>query len=494
MGEGARLKVVVRSDREVVLNVGVTLQTAGGSAKGGNVTGVAVPAGKEVAFYPALPLEIKGGVSHVRISFSAQGGSLPPLTITRLSVGSLADASLEIPDETVWRTTTNPIRITGRAVGPAGGRATVKAFDEEKKAVGEWTAPLQTDGSFVLELDRRKLPVSHELAFVPTAPGKTAGAGSYPVFTYPLIDPAAKLSRVVRDGRHLMKDGKPFAFMGVNYTPFLLGYSRKADYELLARNFREMHDWGFTAIRLPIAMPMIQPARGVFPDNPEYKVILKKAGLDSRFFELLRYAVELGHHFNIRIVFDWHETALDPYRYFLGGEEKDRGTGKPGTPLAWLAMSDSEYPKEDHPVFVLLDRPNQVDALLDATEWMARAFKGNGAVLGFEVPYNEPHERLISNDKNWRWLTAQSALRVKQADPGALAFGMPSGWGHENVFISSTWLIPDLVDGMGPHFYVGTVRSRSVRTPANANIRISPARWSSPSASASPRSLFRIRM
>lgn len=453
-GEDVRMQVVLNAASDTVVNIDVALQTEGGSVKGSGAKAVTLPAGRDVAVYSELPSKLPGTVTHVTVVLSAKT-TLPDVSITGWSVGQLADAALEVPGDDVWITAQNPVVIKGRAVGDAGQSVTVQVLDADKKQVAELTAPLAADGSFTLPLDRTALPLCQRLSLVPVAPGKAPSPGDYSFFTFPMLDPDKRLARVEKQGSHLVLDGKPWAFLGTNYTPFMLGLSRKADHELVARNFRELHEWGFTAIRVPLAMAMIQPAPGVFPDSPEYKTILRDAGLDPRFFELLRYTVALGHHFGIRVVFDWHESAMDPYRYFTGGDVKDRGTGKPGSPLAWLAMPADRYPKEDHPVFVLIDEPRQVKALLDTTAWIAAAFKGDGAVLGFEVPYNEPHERLISNDRNWRRLTAQAALSVKQSDPGALTFAMPAGWGHENVFVSSTWLIPDLVDGMAPHFYVG---------------------------------------
>jgi hypothetical protein len=451
-GETARVKIVVRSPSEVQLDVAVSLETSSGWANGTPVAGVKVPANTLTPVYVALPENPSGGIAKIRVTFSSSQ-SLPPLEITGLSAGSITDAVLTLPDETTWRTV-NPVTISGRAAGKAGETVKIQVIDENKTVITTWSAPLNSEGAFTLQVDRSKLPLCQKLTLVPSAPGKTAAKGTYDFFTFPVLDSKKLLSRVAKQGRHLVLDGKPYAFMGVNYTPFMLGLSRKADHELVAKNFREMSEWGVTAIRVPLSMAMIQPAPGVFPDSPEYATVLRKAGLDARFFELLRYTVALGRHFNIRIVFDWHESMMDPYRYFTGGNVADKGTGKPGSPLAWLAMPESEYPKEDHPLFITMDNPRHQAALFDSTAWLAGAFKGEGAVLGYEVPYNEPHERMISNDKNWRWLTAQCALRVKQADPHALTFGMPSGWGHENVFISSTWLTPDLVDGMTPHFYV----------------------------------------
>lgn len=450
----ARLRVVVRAERDTVLDVGTSLQTDTGSLRGGTVSGVTVPAGIDTAIYPPLPSGFTGGVSHVRVTFSAKD-ALPPLTVTGLAVGSLAEANLALPGESVWRSAANPVRITGRAEGAPGENVVVRALDKTQKEIARWTPPLAADGAFAFDLDRAKLPPGVRVQLVPAAPGKAAAPGEYSFFNYPLIDPAKRLPRIVRDGRHLVENGRPYAFLGVNYTQFMLGFSRRADFELLARNFQELSDWGVQAVRVPLALSMIQPAPGVFPDSPDYAATLRAADLDHRFFDLLRYAAELGHHHGIRLVFDWHESAMDPYRYFIGGNDKDRGTGKPGSPLAWLAMPPDAYPKEDHPVFVLVDQPRQVKALLDTTRWLAGAFKDDTAILGFEVPYNEPHERSISNDLAWRRLTAQSAAAVKAAAPDMLAFGMPSGWGHENVFVSSTWLPPDQLDGMGPHFYVG---------------------------------------
>lgn len=450
-GERNRAKVTLTPKSEFQGDMAISLEVEGNWVDGQPLENVSLPAHAGSNVYVPMPADA-AKVGKVRVALTSEK-NVPEFQITNLSFGAMTSASIDVPEAEVWRNT-NPVKVSGSAEGEDGQSVVIQAYDGAAAKVAEWSAHLDKERHFAFDVDRTTLPDGQVLHFKVRAPGQDDALGDYPFFAYPVIDPSKRLVRVRRKGSGLVLDGKPYAFLGVNYTPFQLGLSRNADFQLVARNFRELSDWGITAIRLTIGLATIQPAPGVFPDSPKYGETLKGANLDPRFFDLLRYAVKLGHHYGIRFVFDWHESWMDPYRYFLGGNPADAGSGEPGTPLAWLAMPKDKYPQEDHPLFISMAKPEHLEALFSTTSWMAEAFKGDGAILGFEVPYNEPHERQISNDRNWRWLVTQTATRVKNADPEALTFGMPAGWGHENVFISSTWLPPDALDGMTPHFYL----------------------------------------
>ncbi|HCD31555.1 MAG TPA: hypothetical protein DER01_04055, partial [Phycisphaerales bacterium] len=268
-----------------------------------------------------------------------------------------------------------------------------------------------------------------------------------PVFAYHQFTGKQLAKATVENGK-LMANGKQLGFLGLNYTKFQLGYSNKTDFEKLTRHLTQLNDWGVNTVRLTLNMMMIQPKQGVYPESPQYKDILKQHNLDPRFIELLDYHIKLAGELGIYTVFDWHEYGTRPYRYFVGGMPSDQKEGKPGTALAWLAPDNRTGVAYDYA------KPLHRTALLDCHAWLAGHFKGNPNVLGIEVPFNEPHDQFAAVETNLRKMIDECAKAVKRQDPDRLCFGMTSSYSHDNATPTSTWLIPDRVDGLGSHFYM----------------------------------------
>jgi hypothetical protein len=341
----------------------------------------------------------------------------------------------------------NPLVVPGSAT--PGGSVLVEAREEQGRVVQSWTVTAGTDGRFQLELDRRRLPDGRWLTLQATLAGAEREA---PVesrwFIHPVLEPNAALPPVRAVGRALVLEDRPWGFAGLNYTRFLIEFSLKPNFERVAEDVRTQAGWGVSVLRVPLHLGMIQPAPGVFPDAPTYAEVLKAHRVDPRFFELLEYFVAVCGHYGIRVVFDWHEMPTDPYRHFVGGNEKDRGTDRPGRGIAWLVDPGTGRAAEP-------GEPRFTQALVDTNRWLARRFRGNGTVLAFEVPYNEPHSVSDSSDSAWRRLASAAAQAVHREDPERLTFGMAPAWGHNNVLPSVTWNLPDAVTGVSPHYYLG---------------------------------------
>ncbi|MFG0249466.1 MAG: cellulase family glycosylhydrolase [Phycisphaeraceae bacterium JB051] len=268
-----------------------------------------------------------------------------------------------------------------------------------------------------------------------------------PVFAYHQFTGKQLPAASINNGK-LIADGKQLGFVGLNYTKFQLGYSNRTDFEKLTRHLVQLQDWGVNCVRLTLNMMMIQPKQGVYPEDAEYAQIIKAHNLDPRFIELLDYHVKLAGELGIYTIFDWHEYGTRPYRYFVGGQPDDKKKGKPGTALAWLAP--------DNRTGVSFDYSNALHrtALLDCHTWLAKHYQANPNILGIEVPFNEPHDQFAAVETNLRKMIDECAMTVKLQDPNRLCFGMTSSYSHDNATPTSTWMVPDRVDGLGSHFYM----------------------------------------
>lgn len=316
-------------------------------------------------------------------------------------------------------------------------------------------APVR-DGRFAVDFTRAELAAYAENEFTALAAGLPADGreASTPVsaFAYPEQTGKTLPPLAVREGMlvQMLPDqkAKPFGFVGLNYTQFQLNLGRRESYELLARDVNQLAGWGISAVRVTLNIGMLQPEEGLFPDAPRYEDALKEHRLTPEWFRMLEYFIALAGERGIYTVFDWHEYPTHPYRYFAGGEEKDKGTGKPGTAVAWLC------PDRTSTVAFDMSNPRHLKAILETNRWVARRFKGNPNLLGIEVPFNEPHCRYMNNQANWAAVTSACARAVKEQDPARLTFSMPAGWGHENTSWTSTWMPPEYVDGQAPHHYI----------------------------------------
>lgn len=308
------------------------------------------------------------------------------------------------------------------------------------------------DGTFSLKIPKKKLPVAEFCSITLDAvAGKVIDSRELPkLFIYPTLKQTRLEPVSVKNGK-LYRAERPFAFTGTNYTDFQLGLSIRPDmdYHSIASAVKRMADWKMSVIRLPLNVGLVQPAEGVFPDDPRWKEELRKHGLKEYYFDYIDYLIALAGDYGLYVVLDFHGFPVDPYRYFLGGQPSDRAKGKPGTAISWL-----ENDKKSNRMFPEFRNGREVKALEESFRWLARHWKGNTNLLGFEVPYNEPHDAFMSIPKNFNRITGKIIGIIHAEDPERLVFSMPAAWGHDNVSWSATWLPPAGIAGGAPHFYV----------------------------------------
>lgn len=305
-------------------------------------------------------------------------------------------------------------------------------------------------GAFRIAIPKSSLPSGQECSL--TLAGEGGGSPAFslpPVFVYPTPGRRSLPAVEKRDGK-LYADGRSFAFTGTNYTDFMLGMAIRKDlgYRTIAAAVTRMAEWKMRVARITLNIGALQPAEGVFPGDPRWDETMKKHKLRTDFLEKLDYFVALAGDHGIYTVIDFHGIPADPYRYFLGGQPADRAAGKPGTAIAWLA---GEKPT----TFTDVQEPRQLKAVEDTFVFLARHFKGNPNLLGFEVPFNEPHDSYLSIPANFNRVTGRIIRLIHQEDPARLTFSMPPAWGHDNASSAATFLPPEGLTGGAPHFYVG---------------------------------------
>ena len=254
----------------------------------------------------------------------------------------------------------------------------------------------------------------------------------------------------VRDGALVDSTGHAVRLFGVNLFQSHLLWSRRQDLTQVEPELVAIAANGFNAVRMPLNMAWFEPRPGVFPDSPDYAEVMAShrlpAGAMAFYDGLIRRAGELG----LYVIPEFHELPSDPYRWFVGGEERDRRTGKPGTAIAWMGRRDEE--KERHVPDPDLARAEVPKAL----GWLAAHWRGVDAIAGIEVPWNEPRG-VLTEPAPFHDLVQACARAVKQADPDRLVFMDCVDWGAmvNHMPDESLWKVPAEVDGLFPHFYPG---------------------------------------
>ncbi len=267
------------------------------------------------------------------------------------------------------------------------------------------------------------------------------------VFPVEVMEPRELDVLRVVDGR-LMDGDDAFGFTGFNYDLMMLKFPRTADWTGLDADIALMAAWGLRVVRVPINLGMVQPARGVFPDDDAWAAEISSRGMNTDWLGMLDHFVARAGAHGVRLVLDWHRYPVDPYDYWSGGNNHDAGTGKPGTGFGYLAPSATEKGTLN------LADPEHLATLLDAHRWLAGHYKGDPNIMGIEIPHNEPHDAFMSIQANWRRITEQAALAVKSADADRLVFAMVPAYGHDVSTSVATWQLPNIVDGNAPHHYM----------------------------------------
>ena len=278
----------------------------------------------------------------------------------------------------------------------------------------------------------------------------------------------------VKGGILLDERGNLVKLFGVNLFESHLGWVMEQDIVEMERNLRAIAALGFNAIRVPLNMSYIEPAPDVFPDDHRYEDVMRQHRLKPNFPKFLDELVRVAGELGLYVVWEFHELPADPWRYFAGGDEQLRKTGKHGGAISWMAKIT--YRQDGTIEHVELDWDKAFEHVPKALAWLARRYKGNSTVAAIEVPWNEPVGGLADDENAYFRLVQACARAVKRIDPQRLVFMNVQDWGAGINFLppSSCWRVPDEVDALFPHFYFGI---HCPNMPYEAALQIAAAHW-----------------
>lgn len=262
---------------------------------------------------------------------------------------------------------------------------------------------------------------------------------------------------------------------GVNLFESHLGWVISQDVGEMEKELSAIARLGFNALRVPLNMSYIEPAPDIFPDDPKYREIMRQHNLKENFPFFLDALVKKAGELGLYVILEFHELPSDPWRYFAGGNEQLRETGKHGGAISWLAKISEENGKIKS---VELDWDKAFIYVPKALAWLAKHYKGNPTLAGIEVPWNEPVGGWAEDERLYFKLVQACARAVKVADPERLVFMDVQDWGAGVNFLTpaSTWRTPPEVDGLFPHFYFGM---HCPDTPYEQALRCAVANWTS---------------
>lgn len=291
------------------------------------------------------------------------------------------------------------------------------------------------------------------------------------------LTPALALNPLkVEKGR--LVDGvekRPIGLFGVNLFESHLDWTISQNIKEMEENLVAIRKYRFNAIRVPLNMSYIEPAPDIFPDNPHYSEIMRQHNLKDGFLLFLDALVKKAEELEMYVILEFHELPSDPWRYFAGGNEQLRGTGKHGGAISWMAKLVEKDGKIER---AELDWDKAYEYVPKALAWLAHHYKGNPVLAGIEVPWNEPVGGWAEDDKLYYRLVQACARAIKKEDPNRLVFMNIQDWGAGVNFLppSSTWRTPPEVDVLSPHFYFGM---HCPNTPYEQALRCAVANWAS---------------
>jgi len=202
--------------------------------------------------------------------------------------------------------------------------------------------------------------------------------------------------------------------------------------------------YGMNIVRLAFAAPFFMPKPGVGPESPEFERAFaefermareewkKEPGLKygrcgEEYLKFMDRLIEHCRRNGIYVVLDWHQWP-------------------DGKEWAWGWWSD-----------VNLDEI--LNGLVDVWRRLARRYRDEPAVLGFDIPFNEPTQDWAMDDERYKALIRRIIKAVKSEAPEKLIFMEPQDWGHHcdvgDVHPVSLWDFPEGVDAVYPHYYLG---------------------------------------
>ncbi len=202
--------------------------------------------------------------------------------------------------------------------------------------------------------------------------------------------------------------------------------------------------YGMNVIRLSFAAPFFMPKPGVGPDNPQFQedfalfekmarevwkkdVNLKYGPCGEEYLKFMDKLIHYCGQRGIYVVLDWHQWP--------DGKEWAWGW--------WEGISLKEIQEGIVAVWKLL----------------AHRYKAEPAVLGLDIPFNEPTQDWTMDDRTYRSLCERIIKEIRKEAPNKLIFMEPQDWGHhcdvDLVHPVSLWDFPPGVDAVYPHYYLG---------------------------------------
>lgn len=278
----------------------------------------------------------------------------------------------------------------------------------------------------------------------------------------------------VKGGVLTDEHGNSVKLFGVNLFESHLGWVIHQDVAEMERNLKAIAALGFNAIRVPLNMSYIEPAPDVFPDDPRYEDVMRQHRLKPTFPKFLDELVRVAGELRLYVILEFHELPADPWRYFAGGDEQLRKTGKHGGAISWMAKIT--YSQDGTIERVELDWDKASEHVPKALAWLAKRYRGNSTIAAIEVPWNEPVGGLADDENAYFQLVQACARAVKRVDPQRLVFMNVQDWGAGINFLppSSCWRVPDEIDALFPHFYFGM---HCPQMPYETALQIAAAHW-----------------
>ncbi len=256
----------------------------------------------------------------------------------------------------------------------------------------------------------------------------------------------------VKDGKFYDMSGKRIRLFGWWYSPplELKGRTHIDFNEWLAEREREIAAfayYGINCVRLGVPGTLYLPdGEDAFPDSPKYWEIMAKNGYCPLFPKMVDELINLLARYGIYTIFEFHDNP--PWGYFSP------------IPISGAKTHPQDYPK------AFEFARHRISKLW---QWVAKHFKGNPFIVGFEVPWNEPligqrpwaiktREDSRKYDQIYRELVEGCVKAIKSEDPQRICILGPNGWNsirNDDPWIapSSYWLFPKGIDAFHYHDY-----------------------------------------
>ena len=262
----------------------------------------------------------------------------------------------------------------------------------------------------------------------------------------------------VKGGDFYNRKGERVRLFGWFYTPPFApkGYTHIDLEEWLLHREREIASfaaYGINCVRLGVSGTLYLPdAESTFPDSPKYAEVMTKSGYSPLYPKLVDETIRLLAKYGIYTIFEFHDNP--PWGYW--------------SPIP--ASGAKKHP-DDYPKAFKFARPR----IAKLWRWVARHFKGNPFIVGFEVPWNEPvlghrpwditsREKGLYYDRLYRELVEECVKAIKSEDPQRICILGPNGWNgirnDEPWLPPHFWLLPEGVEAFHYHDYPQHIVSR----------------------------------